>query len=116
LEERNAVNTSPVNPIDPELELDHIEQSFDTLGDWLDEMIIEVAEGLTTDAGWLLPKLDQCERRMDASCYLAYQLVWEFLPAEDLHRNYSVIRRLRRHRQLLLLNGFEPLRRSFDLP
>jgi hypothetical protein len=110
------VNISPINPIDPELELDRIEQSFDMLGDWLNEMIIEVAEGLTTDPGWLLPKLEQCERRMNASFYLAYQLVWEFLSAKDLHRNYSVIRRLRSHRKLMLLNGFGPLRQSFDLP
>jgi hypothetical protein len=106
--------------IDPSLELSHIELSFEMLGDWLNERIIELSEGeetpetLEKSAKWLLPKLDQYERSMDIACYQVYQLVWEFLPARDLFFNYAVIHRVRRHRKLLLLNGIEPLRQFFN--
>jgi hypothetical protein len=113
------VNGAPSSPVDPEAELYYIERSFDELGDWLNEKIIEWGEGAQTREQWkneaevMLPKLDQCERRLDALCYLAYQFVWEFLPAEDLPVNYLIIHRLRRHRKLLLLNGIGPLRQFF---
>jgi hypothetical protein len=107
-----------MDAIDPSLELSHIEQSFEMLGDWLNEAIIELAEGeqaqtpeqLAKEAEVLLAKLDQHERSVRAACYRAYQLVWEFLPAEDLFVNYLIIHRLRRHRELLLANGIRPLR------
>ena len=107
------------NTIDPSLELSHIEQSFEQLGDWLNETIIDLAESedtpetLEKSAEWLLPKLDQSERSLDAMGYQAYQLVCEFLPAEDLPVNYSIVHRLRHHRDLLLLNGIRPLRQFF---
>jgi hypothetical protein len=112
-------SSSPSNPVDPERELDYIEQSFDQMGDWLNEQIIELAEGEQTPEQWekeaafMLPKLDQAERSMDTLCYLAYQFVWEFLPVEDLSVNYLIIHRLRRHRTRLLLNGIGPLRQFF---
>jgi hypothetical protein len=114
------VNSFPENPIDPVREISHIEQSFAMLGDWLNDTIIDLAEGeqtieqLAKIVGPLLPKLDQYERSMDCLCYQAYQLVWEFLPAKDLHSNYSVIQRVRRHRELILSNGIKPLRQFFN--
>jgi hypothetical protein len=113
------MNTSD---IDPSLELWHIEQSFEQLGDWLNETMIELAQGddspeaLQRNAEWLLPKLDQSERSMDTLRYMAYQLVWEFLPAEDVYFNFSVVRRLRGHQKLILTNGIRPLRQFFNSP
>jgi hypothetical protein len=92
------------------------------LGDWLNETIIELTEGedtpeaLAKSAKWLLPKLDQYERSLAAMDYQAYQLVWEFLPAEDVYFNQLLFQGIRGHKERLLLNGIRPLRQFFNPP
>ena len=108
-----------MDSIDPSLELSRIEQSFARFGEWFNELIIELGESdhtpetLKKDAEFLLPKLDQSERRLNALGYQAHQLVWEFLPAEDVHFNCLIIHRLKHHKELILANGIRPLREFF---
>lgn len=100
---------SPLPPFDPAQELIIIEQSLDTFADYLNDSMYELIDAqeqknrseseLKQDAAWLNQRLLKYEKSLPVLCYLAYQLVLEFLPTgQEQYWGWALYQRIRGHK------------------